>query len=178
MPIDHRSDLYSLGVTFYHMLAGVPPFHAETALALALKQVREIPRSMLDSSPRPAARARPAGPQADGQGSGGSLPIGRRDARGPGENPRFASDRARPAVIPDAYTGGSAARLDELGAASLRARETVEDQGGHSPRPRTAAVRPPSMVKPVWNALSRLSPAALIATCAACLLVGALFPAS
>jgi len=44
--IDHRSDLYSLGVTFYHMLAGVPPFHAETALALALKQVRETPRSI------------------------------------------------------------------------------------------------------------------------------------
>ena len=45
--VDHRSDLYSLGVTFYHMLAGVPPFRAETALALALKQVREAPRSML-----------------------------------------------------------------------------------------------------------------------------------
>ena len=51
MPIDHRSDLYSLGVTFYHMLAGVPPFHAETALALALKQVREAPRSMLIHRP-------------------------------------------------------------------------------------------------------------------------------
>ena len=49
--IDHRSDLYSLGVTFYHMLAGVPPFHAETALALALKQVREAPRSMLIHRP-------------------------------------------------------------------------------------------------------------------------------
>jgi serine/threonine-protein kinase len=44
--LDHRSDLYSLGVTFYHMLAGVPPFHAETALALALKHVREKPVSL------------------------------------------------------------------------------------------------------------------------------------
>jgi eukaryotic-like serine/threonine-protein kinase len=44
--VDHRSDLYSLGVTFYHMLTGMPPFQAETALALALKQVREAPRSM------------------------------------------------------------------------------------------------------------------------------------
>jgi eukaryotic-like serine/threonine-protein kinase len=45
--VDHRSDLYSMGVTFYHMLTGMPPFRAETALALALKQVREAPRSML-----------------------------------------------------------------------------------------------------------------------------------
>jgi eukaryotic-like serine/threonine-protein kinase len=49
--VDHRSDLYSLGVTYYHMLAGVPPFQAETALAVALKQVREMPRSMLIHRP-------------------------------------------------------------------------------------------------------------------------------
>ncbi len=49
--IDHRSDLYSLGVTCYHMLTGVPPFRAENALALALKHVRETPRSMLVHRP-------------------------------------------------------------------------------------------------------------------------------
>jgi tRNA A-37 threonylcarbamoyl transferase component Bud32 len=42
-PLDHRSDLYSLGVTFYHMLAGRPPFHAETPLALALKHIKDTP---------------------------------------------------------------------------------------------------------------------------------------
>ncbi|MGC8639656.1 MAG: protein kinase domain-containing protein [Isosphaeraceae bacterium] len=41
--LDHRSDLYSLGVTFYHMLTGEPPFRAETAIALALKHVNEQP---------------------------------------------------------------------------------------------------------------------------------------
>ncbi|MEO6809287.1 MAG: protein kinase [Isosphaeraceae bacterium] len=45
-PMDHRSDLYSLGVTFYHMLAGVPPFRAETGMALALKHVRETAVSL------------------------------------------------------------------------------------------------------------------------------------
>jgi eukaryotic-like serine/threonine-protein kinase len=42
-PMDHRSDLYSLGVTYYHMLAGHPPFRAETALALAMKHVVDMP---------------------------------------------------------------------------------------------------------------------------------------
>ena len=45
-PLDHRSDLYSLGVTFYHMLAGVPPFRSEASLALALKHVHEEPVSL------------------------------------------------------------------------------------------------------------------------------------
>jgi serine/threonine-protein kinase len=45
--LDHRSDLYSLGVTCYHMLTGAPPFRADNAVAMALKHVREIPRSML-----------------------------------------------------------------------------------------------------------------------------------
>jgi serine/threonine-protein kinase len=44
--LDHRSDLYSLGVTFYHMLAGSPPFVADSPLALALKHVREQPVSL------------------------------------------------------------------------------------------------------------------------------------
>lgn len=38
--LDPRSDLYSFGVTCYHMLAGHPPFQAETALAVAVQHVR------------------------------------------------------------------------------------------------------------------------------------------
>ncbi|WP_165070484.1 protein kinase domain-containing protein [Paludisphaera rhizosphaerae] len=44
--LDPRSDLYSLGVTYYHMLVGEPPFRAENALALAMKHVREPVPSM------------------------------------------------------------------------------------------------------------------------------------
>ena len=44
--LDHRSDLYSLGVTFYHMLSGEPPFRADSAVALALKHVSEQPVSL------------------------------------------------------------------------------------------------------------------------------------
>lgn len=45
-PLDHRSDLYSLGATCYFMLAGVPPFRADSAVAVALKHVRELPSSL------------------------------------------------------------------------------------------------------------------------------------
>ncbi len=44
--LDHRSDLYSLGVTYYHLLAGVPPFRAKTAVDLAVKHLREQPASL------------------------------------------------------------------------------------------------------------------------------------
>ncbi len=50
-PVDHRSDLYSLGVTYYFMIAGEPPFRADSAVALALKHVREIPRSLMNYRP-------------------------------------------------------------------------------------------------------------------------------
>ena len=44
--LDHRSDLYSLGVTYYHMLAGEPPFRADSPLAVALKHIKDTPVSL------------------------------------------------------------------------------------------------------------------------------------
>lgn len=41
--VDIRSDLYSLGVTAYHLLSGRPPFEAEDSLALALMHLHETP---------------------------------------------------------------------------------------------------------------------------------------
>src|SRR5262249_41994710 len=40
-PVDPRTDIYSFGVTCYHVLAGEPPFRGETAFEVALKHVRE-----------------------------------------------------------------------------------------------------------------------------------------
>jgi len=40
-PVDARSDLYSLGATVYHLLAGRPPFNGTTSLAVAMAHIKE-----------------------------------------------------------------------------------------------------------------------------------------
>jgi|GEM_PF-5040137 len=39
--LDHRSDIYSLGATFYHLMAGEPAFDADTPLNLLQKHIEE-----------------------------------------------------------------------------------------------------------------------------------------
>ncbi len=49
--VDPRSDIYSLGITAYHMLAGQPPFDGETALAIALLHVNKTPVPLAELRP-------------------------------------------------------------------------------------------------------------------------------
>ena len=47
--VDLRSDLYSLGVTAYHMLAGRPPFEGDTALSIAVQHLKKEPQRLEDA---------------------------------------------------------------------------------------------------------------------------------
>ena len=44
--VDHRSDLYSLGIILYEMLAGAPPFSGQNPISVILKHIREMPPPM------------------------------------------------------------------------------------------------------------------------------------
>ena len=49
--LDSRSDLYSFGVTAYHVLAGRPPFAGDTPLAVAVQHVRTQPERLENLRP-------------------------------------------------------------------------------------------------------------------------------
>ena len=56
---DPRSDLYSLGIVMYEMVAGRPPFQGDNPVAIAYKQVHDAPPPLRRSRPtcRPAYEA-------------------------------------------------------------------------------------------------------------------------
>lgn len=54
-PVDHRSDLYSLGIILYEMICNRLPFEADTAVAVACKQISEnpiLPSAFVQNVPR------------------------------------------------------------------------------------------------------------------------------
>jgi serine/threonine-protein kinase len=44
--LDSRTDIYSFGVTCYHMLTGAPPFRGETALSVAVQHLKQEPERL------------------------------------------------------------------------------------------------------------------------------------
>lgn len=54
--VDHRADLYALGLMLYEMVAGEPPFTSDQVMALLVKQMTEKPPALPSTVPRPLAR--------------------------------------------------------------------------------------------------------------------------
>src|SRR5512142_981883 len=49
--IDHRVDLYAVGLILYEMVTGDTPFHADSTIQLMYKRVHELPSSPKVHSP-------------------------------------------------------------------------------------------------------------------------------
>lgn len=49
--VDQRSDIYSLGATFYHLLTGKPPYEADNSVSVILKHVNDAPTPIRDRAP-------------------------------------------------------------------------------------------------------------------------------
>lgn len=54
--VDHRADLYAVGLMLYEMLSGRTPFEAETMMALLIKHMTEKPPALPATIPRPLAK--------------------------------------------------------------------------------------------------------------------------
>ena len=79
------SDIYSIGVMLYEMLAGRLPFEGDSAVAVALKHLSEPPPPISQWRPGRASGARGGGDGRAREGPGAALAVGgglRRGARG------------------------------------------------------------------------------------------------
>lgn len=49
--VDHRADLYSFGVTAYHMLIGQPPFQGDNPISVAIQHAKDTAKPIHDLRP-------------------------------------------------------------------------------------------------------------------------------
>jgi serine/threonine-protein kinase len=171
--IDSRSDLYSFGVTCYHMLAGRPPFHGETAFEVVCQQVQKQPPPLAQIRPDLPAdlcalvhrlmAKRPEDRPQTGREVGREVARLREAVAGgtqsqsapvitPGPGPATPSDAVKTGPVP---VVGKRRRLPWLVAGTLALAVLIggvvgwlQRRGTASPRPAVAGERPPAPAVP------------------------------
>src|SRR6266516_2363762 len=132
--LDGRSDVYSLAVTLFFLLAGRPPFKAESSIAMALMHVHEKPPAlgMIRADITPQINS----------------VIGKALSKRPEE--RFQTAGEFSAAFTEAVI--SADRSATLASGAKRKVNGSNSQGKQS----IAALKPIVQVKPAWKPSSRL----------------------
>ena len=80
-PVDHRSDIFSLGVVLYEMASGRRPFGGDTVFSLISSIIKDTPRPTLGREAGRSAGARPHRDEGAGQGPRRAVPECARVAR-------------------------------------------------------------------------------------------------
>jgi len=157
--IDARSDVYSLGIIIYEILAGQLPFTGESPTVIMMKQVQDPPPPILDSRPDLSVSVASviekalAKQPADRQQSAGELSRELTEAASASESPQVI---AAPVTVPNTPV---AAAVDDDEATLVQAREAAsptvrtqefEPQAGEAP---LAGFRPWRFLAPAAIAL-------------------------
>jgi serine/threonine-protein kinase len=115
--LDHRSDLYAVGVILYQLTSGLLPFDSESAVGFATKHLTEQPP--LPSKRRPEARI----------SVGMERLIMKTLSKSPDDRPQTAEQfRAELLAIDKERRGGASARRSATGASNSQRRLTPIEQ--------------------------------------------------